>query len=96
MLPLLIALVFAGATHLPFRTAFSKCGVNVKTPGLHRSCMQPLFFRHRTMFLLATFSEKCAMLLCTVLFMPSPALGGVPSAPGDVAGASAVQRGAGG
>ena len=27
------------------------------------------------------------MLLCTVLFMPSPALGGVPSAPGDVAGA---------
>ena len=39
------------------------------------------------MFLLATFSEKCAMLLCTVLFMPSPAMGGVPSAPGDVAGA---------
>ena len=39
------------------------------------------------MFLLATFSKKCAMLLCTVIFVPSPALGGVPSAPGDVAGA---------
>ena len=42
------------------------------------------------MFLLATFSKKCAMLLCTVLFMPSPAMGGVPSAPGDVAGAIGI------